>query len=51
MKYLEQRVEELEKELALLKAKSKLQETNLKISYSDGSKFNFKEAMENIRYK
>jgi hypothetical protein len=48
MKYLEQRVEELEKELALLKAKNKLQETNLKISYSDESKFNFKEAMENI---
>lgn len=46
---LEQRVEELEKELALLKAKNKLQETNLKISYSDGNKFNFKEAMENIK--
>lgn len=49
MKYLEQRVEELEKEIALLKAKNKLQETNLKISYSDGNKFNFKEAMENIK--
>ena len=48
MKYLEQRVEELEKEVALLKAENKLQETNLKISYSDGTKFNFKEAMENI---
>jgi hypothetical protein len=48
MKYIEQRVEELETEVALLKAKNKLQETNLKISYSDGNKFNFKEAMENI---
>jgi hypothetical protein len=48
MKYIEQRVEELESEVALLKAKNKLQETNLKISYSDGNKFNFKEAMENI---
>ena len=47
--HLEQRVEELEKEVGLLKAKNKLQETNLKISYSDGNKFNFKEAMENIK--
>jgi hypothetical protein len=49
MKYLEQRVEELEKEVALLKTKNKLQENNLKISYSYGNKFNFKEAMENIK--
>ena len=49
MECLEQRVEELEKEVALLKAKNKLQETNLKISCSDGNKFNFKEAMENIK--
>lgn len=48
MEYIEQRVEELEKEVALLKAKNKLQETNLQTSYSDGNKFNFKEAMENI---
>jgi hypothetical protein len=48
MKYIEQRVEELESEVALLKAKNKLQEINLKTSYSDGNKFNFKEAMENI---
>jgi len=48
MKYIEQRVEELEKEVALLKAKSKLQEINFTTSYSEGSKFNFKEAMENI---
>jgi hypothetical protein len=49
MKYIEQRVEELETEVALLKAKNKLQEINLKTSYSDGNKFNFKEAMENIK--
>ena len=48
MKYLEQRVGELEEEVALLKARNKLQETNLQTSYSDGNKFNFKEAMENI---
>ena len=41
---LEQRVEELEKEVTLLKAKNKLQEINFTTSYSDGSKFNFKEA-------
>jgi hypothetical protein len=48
MKYIEQRVEELEKEVAFLKAKNKLQEINFTTSYGDGSKFNFKEAMENI---
>ena len=46
---LEQRVEELEKEVTLLKAKNKLQEINFTTSYSDVSKFNFKEAMENIK--
>jgi len=48
MRYIEQRVEELEKEVALLKAKNKLQEINFTTPYSEGSKFNFKEAMENI---
>jgi len=48
MKYLEQRIEELEKEVALLKAKNKLQEINFTTSYTDVNKFNFKEAMENI---
>ena len=48
MKYIEQRIEELEKEVALLKVRNKLQETNLQTSYIDGNKFNFKEAMENI---
>ena len=42
---LEQRVEELEKEVTLLKAKNKLQEINFTTSYSDVSKFNFKEAI------
>lgn len=48
MKYLEQRVEELEKEVAFLKEKKKLGEINFTTSCSDESKFNFKEAIENI---
>ena len=48
MKYIEQRLEELEKEVTLLKDRNKLQETSPQTSYSDGNKFNFKEAMENI---